>query len=197
MIDPHGASNQATDPARAWRFNLGDGIVSIGAIAACLGLARVFVPWIRLGFRGLPFESISGVSGWWTYVLNHPKVAGGFALYASVVSIAFLMIWSIAYVMMCMRRPGPGFVESVSESGMVAIGALFAAFAFAFVLGNLWAPGLLLWVVLSAAIPTAWATLVLTGCWESRPDWIHRFGRMIGFLWCLMIPLYSLLILIQ
>jgi hypothetical protein len=40
-----------------------------------------------------------------------------------------------------------------------------------------------------AAVATAWLTLVLTGRWRPRPDWLDRAGRALGIFWIAIIPL--------
>lgn len=39
------------------------------------------------------------------------------------------------------------------------------------------------------AVAAAWLTLVLGGRWRPRPDWIDRFGRGVGIVWLLLIPI--------
>ena len=162
----------------------------IAAVALCLALARVLYPAFRGGLSGVRFDKLASPSDWWGFLSNQPWVALRLALYGSLGMIVLLAIWSLAFMLMRLRRPRPPLDRVALQPGMVAVEAVLAGIILTVGLSIIHAPNIFRMLTQTSAIPVAWASLAVTGRWQPEAGWIDRFGRMLGIGWCLMTPTY-------
>jgi hypothetical protein len=178
------------------RFHLLDGMVLI--VATGLGLARVG-PLFHLAMS--PEASISG-PGFSEAIVR---------VWAwSLLCVPCLATWSIALVLLGLRRPRPWVKLLARQPGWLAcLGAsliliVTGAWVMAqFVLnapyaGN-WEMNLYAFVQIpvapmGGAVAGSWLTLALSGRWRPQTSWIDRAGRVLGTLWILLAPLYTRII---
>jgi hypothetical protein len=101
-----------------------------------------------------------------------------------------LLVASLAFLVMRLRRPRPPLGPLVRQPGMVGLQAMWAGLLGSVILdGHRFAPALGI-LALAVPVPAAWAALALTGRWSPEPGWIDRFGRALGVRWCLLVAFY-------
>jgi hypothetical protein len=159
-------------PAYHHKPTILDAMLMIGATAIGLGLARSAWPKAPDGLGDL---------GWFA-------VAAAYAMMAP---------WSLALLVIRLRRPRPPLRRLGRQPGCVACAITVLVIPLAIV-GMLpiliwadWGPQLLFSSAVSPATPVAaaWVTLALAGRWHPEPSWIDRLGRAFGILWVVGIPI--------
>jgi len=122
-------------------------------------------------------------------------------------TIPFLMAWTLAFLVLRLRRPRPRLRRLARQPGMAACVAAMPAMAYASVwtpliaikfgaIQRAWQKGFLpdarsfffstygdlvaFWVV------GAWLTLALGCRWRSEPNWIDRLGTILGLAWIMV-----------
>ncbi len=162
-----------SEPCR--KPNLVDGMISIAALAAGLGLGRAAIVEDRLR-RPLP-PSLRLVQ---TLLAVHSY------------ALACVLMLTLAWLIIRLRRPRPKLRDLAFQPGMVACS--FAAFASAV--------ELCVMVFMTPARParlssyfpffammgafgviTGWSSLALVGRWRPERGWIDRLGWLLGLCW--------------
>jgi hypothetical protein len=158
------------------RFTLADGLISIAAVAAGLGIATFHADLHRRDMGN--FDAVSAVD----------------LTLKSIYWTALLMM--IALIPMRLRRPRPPMRRVRRQPGFIACVAV--GLATAFVILD-WAPSVFgahsdwfvakfLSIISSARtigpiVATAWLVLGLSGRWQCESTWIDRLGRILGIAW--------------
>ena len=177
-------------PIPCRRFGLVNGMIAVAAVAVGLAVARLV--WMHYGrlLSGIPLDRDSGISAWWAYLSHHPRVVLALLVFSCAVLIVLLLVASLAFVAMRMRRPRPPMGRVSLQPGMVAVEAMWASLITSMILDGFDLAPVFGMLALSLPVPAAWSALALTGRWQPEPGWIDRFGRALGVRWCLLILLY-------
>jgi hypothetical protein len=162
------------------RFNIGDAMIIVVALATGLALARVALyqmgGWIsmirQLGSPGWPT--------WWN-------------MFWTAVQILFCFIVALipALIVVCLRRPRPPLRRVALQPGFVALCVLVLVGMIdvdAIYLDLVSWPPLVHAVLPGAAVLASWLVLVVFRCWQPERSWIDRTGRLIGVFWIATIP---------
>jgi hypothetical protein len=171
-------------------------MIAVAAVALYLTIARVLLPLFMTGLSGVPFKKLSSLSDWREYLATRPEVAGAIAVFTSLGLIVLLLVGSLAFVLMRLRRPRPPLGSVLLQPGMVAVEAMLAGVVFGLGLAVSEVAAIYGMLALSSAVLLAWAALALAGWWRPEPGWIDRLGRALGIGWCLLIPIYLALIVV-
>jgi hypothetical protein len=168
-------------------FDRLDAIILVAASAAGFALIRV----IGLGFSKHRFLVAVPAH----YVISENLISA---------TVPFLTSWTLAFLVIRMRRPRhplqsifrqPGTLACIAASlglvyeflWMLLIGLVLGiprAYMKGFLPGAWWLFGsyitpVFLWVA------GAWLTLAIGGWWRSEPSWVDRLGRVLGLGWIL------------
>jgi hypothetical protein len=172
-------------------FTLGDAMILIIALALGLALARPDIRSIAHGTYSVPHSAIRTQTG----VVQ----LGG--LYNLVV-LSFLFFLLPAFLILRLKRPRPRLRSTMGQPGFAACAAPFAVYVGALLLSALAPSGagqrvfeIAVQVLLAAAVPLAWVSLIATRRWDPEPSWIDRLGRSLGALW--MVSVATQLVLYQ
>jgi hypothetical protein len=126
-----------------------------------------------------------------------------------VLGLPLVMAWTVALLLLGLRRPRPRLGDRIHRPGTTACGA--ATLAMALGAANLTAlmavvrasvtitqkdnwivecmvEGLLQGIGIDVSMPgvavtVAWATLALGGHWKPAQHWLERVGRLLGVVW--------------
>jgi hypothetical protein len=114
--------------------------------------------------------------------------------------------WTVTALAMRLRPPRPRLARLLRQPGFVAGTSALSGFA-------VWMPVLairmirhfpgeqpphpFLALVTASAVGSAWLVLLAGGRWRAESGWIDRFGRLLGTVWLLPIPLTILSRLIE
>jgi hypothetical protein len=196
MGQDDGPVQEAVGPSSCRRFSSGDAMVAIVAVALSLTVARVLLPFFQRGLSGVPFKKLSSLSDWREYLATRPEVAGAIVVFTSLGLIVLLVVGSLAFVLMRLRRPRPPLGRVLLQPGMVAAEAALAGVVVGLGLAVSDIAAIYGMLALSSAVPLAWAALALAGWWRPEPGWIDRLGRAVGIGWCLLVPVYLALIVV-
>lgn len=163
------------------RFALSDALVLVAATSAG------FVPARSLSF--LSSARKTGVFGGSRFNIALKE--------GMVFVIPILLAWTVAVLLLSLRRPrprwrrvasGPGFVAAVVV--LLAVAELASEFVPVQCAAREWPSAERLAVLLPAIagragplLTGAWVALALAGLWGSAPWWVERFGRWLGAAW--------------
>jgi hypothetical protein len=178
------------DPAPR-RFNVGDGLILITALALSISLLRSG-EWFerlpgRVSFWTQAVSELVGVSSWSFYGMSRRQVER--LVIAQVVDellIEFLcpvlMGLTLVQPLMRLRSPRPQFRDLVRQSGfIVCLGVIVGSLLFV----DLWTFA----VIDDSLVLVEVAVLLLLGPvlglppWHSEASWIDRMGRAVGWGW--------------
>ena len=110
----------------------------------------------------------------------------------TVISLPFLVHWTLALVFLRVCRPRPAWSNLVWQPGLWACSTALIT-----LLVLLWADWLLCPDLPPAIVPCsvvgAWSVLAATHGWSSERSWIDRAGRCLGLAWLALLPLYFVL----
>ena len=173
------------------RFNVGDGLILITALALSVSLLRSG-EWFerlpgRVSFWTQAVSELVGVSGWSFYGMSRRQVER--LVVAQVVDellIEFLcpvlMGLTLVQPLMRLRSPRPEFRDLVRQSGfIVCFGVIVGSLLFV----DLWTFA----VIDDSLVLVEFAVLLLLGPvlglppWQSEASWIDRMGRAVGWGW--------------
>ena len=173
-----------TDQPRLRPFTVGDAMILIIALATGLAMARPFI-------RSLAFRIRSVPSGYfWA-----PGTAFKLGLTLDTILLCFLFFLLPAFVILRLKRPRtplrslicqPGFAACAAPCAVFLASLPFALVAYSGLAGRVIADGSR--VVLVAAAPLAWVSLIATRRWCPERSWIDRLGRILGALWMVSAP---------
>jgi hypothetical protein len=176
------------------RFTIADAMLLVAATAVGFGVDRI-PGWIL-------FPDLQERGNAASLAFNYSQAIGEI----QVGSIPFLTAWTIAFLVIRLRRPRPALRRCLREPGMV--GCCVATVGI--LVNALW---VLMLAIAYAPDPTAdffyrggevkvyalhvgfavigsWVGLVLVRGWTPIPCWIDRLGRVLGLLWISMIGIY-------
>jgi hypothetical protein len=181
MVHPYVA---AIDQPQSRPFTVGDRMILVIALALGLALARPII-------RSLAFK-IGSVPPNYFWI---PGAALKLGQTLIMIVLCFLFFLLPAFVVLRLKRPRAPLRSLIRQPGFAACAAPCAVFL-ASVPCHLLAPSGLagqvievgVRVVLIAAAPLAWVSLVATHRWYPEPSWIDRFGRILGALWMVSAP---------
>jgi hypothetical protein len=168
-------------PPRCRRFTISDAIILVAATA--IGLSQV---------RGILGEL--GTFNRSTWKLEQHL----YALKLFAVAVPILTAWTVAFLLLRLRRPRPGLRRLVRQPGMAACYAvlvpLLIILAYAVTISlftgeSMYQPDTSFKPLfynseaMASAVLGAWLLLWLGGLGRAEPGWIDRMGRTIGVLW--------------
>jgi hypothetical protein len=169
---------------------LGDAMILIIALALGLAIARPGIVLIADAIRSVPQSHFRT----WAGAVQLGRVL-------NIVVLNFLFFLLPAFLIVRLKRPRAPLRSMIRQPGFAACAAPVA-----FVLASL--PLALLaptgragqvieiagQVLLTAAAPLAWVSLIATRRWDPEPSWIDRLGHILGALWMVSVPAHLVLI---
>jgi hypothetical protein len=179
----------AADPDQRQRrlFTLGDAMILIIALALGLAVARPVISSLAFKIRSLP-----------TNYFRSLGAALALARTLNLMLLCFLYFMLPAFVILRLKRPRAPLRSVIRQPGFVACAAPCAVFLASLLFALLGASGLAgriietsIRVLLVAAAPLAWVSLIATRRWYPEPSWIDRFGRLLGASWMVSVPAIS------
>jgi hypothetical protein len=167
-----------SEPGR--KPNLLDVMTLIAALAIGLGLGRAVI------IEGRPSRPLPQ-SFWWMQALQ--IIHHG--------TLACVLMLSLAFLIVRLRRPRPPRRDLVKQPGLVAcLGAMvmpvtgFGGLILAAEPLRLSNAFIFLSTLGASGVVCGWGVLCLNRAWRPEPTWIDRLGRMLGLCWiglpCLM-----------
>jgi hypothetical protein len=183
------AAATAIDRPKFRPFTLGDAMILIIALALGLAIARPGIGIVVDAFRSVP--------------RNHFRTGAGaiqLGRFLNIVLLNFLFFLLPAFLILRLKRPRAPLRSMIAQPGFAACTAPIAFFL-AFLPLELCAPSglarqvmeITAQVLLVAAVPLAWASLIATRRWDPEPSWIDRMGRILGGLWMISLPAHVIL----
>jgi len=185
---PDAPERRSNEPVVDRRFDLVDGLIVVAAVAASVAAVR-FVAKLHFGPGVL--EKYLDPSFLRRTLARHPEFATQTALFVSRVITWLLTVWSLAFVLVRVRKPRldlestawlPGSVGVWATPAGGVLGLIFAA------VGGAPRLGFLIYV---SAVPAAWVWLGVTRQWRPVDGWIDRSGRVLGVGWWLSVWVHS------
>ena len=167
------------------RFTIADGMVLVAAVAVGSLLARAYLPGLSRLMR----------------IFNSPRMGG-------VSSVGRVRLWlygpgscmvvplMAATLALRLRRPRPKWLRIARQPGFAACAAAMASLVPGIAVRvsmrnrpGFWRPdsfdqvwnGVIYWT--GPAVVGGWLALALCRRWKAEPDWVDRFGRLLGFYW--------------
>lgn len=175
-------------------FSLSDAMIFIAAFA--VGFAVDRIP----GWIWLPDLAQRGNAA--SHAFNYFHAIG--AIHQG--SVPFLAAWTVAFLVVRLRRPRPALRRCLREPGMVgccaasvgvlvnALRVLVMAIAYSPERGTrfFYSGGAIKGYAEDAgfAVIGSWVGLALVRGWKPLPCWIDRLGRTLGLLWIALIGVY-------
>ena len=176
------------------KFTLFDAVVSVAAVGLALAFARAQLTYLWANLWAIPIRGPAGWAGVWSYLRTRTDVTYSIVMHSFTSLYCFLFAWTLAFLVMRLRKPRPSLRRLVKQPGMVACEVLLFGMILTVCLGSNEDYRLLASVAVfstALAIPAAWAILALLGRWAAEPSWIDRLGRGLGFCWSVSIPLQA------
>jgi hypothetical protein len=183
------ASSKVATPA-VRRFNLGDAMIMVAALAVGLVLAQVPIgqlsyyaqEWSRAlrsfpSWSELAFSFINRTEAVKTLLVRTFMFVEPLACLFSALTLVVLVVR--------LRRPRPELRELLRQPGFIACLAVVVFSLVAADLWFLWSIDLPVWLLAGAATVLAWVVLALPP-WRAERSWIDRLGRVVGAFWILM-----------
>jgi hypothetical protein len=169
------------------RFTLLDLLSLIAATAAGLGGVKALAPENEV-FTA-PYAPIQTPS----WLSCGSVVASNWAFYLSPLFAA----WSLGLLILWLRRPRPSLRGLASQPGWSASCATAFGIVTGVVMVTIGVYGRysiqsyfeLAAYPIGIAIGAVWTHLATSGRWRSEPSWIDLAGRLMGFVWLMMVPL--------
>jgi hypothetical protein len=172
------------DQPQSRPFTLGDAMILVIALAPGLAVARPVI--ISLAFK------IGSVPPSYFRTLGVVLKLG---LTLDTILLCFLFFLLPAFLVLRLKRPRAPLRSLIRQPGFAACASPCAVFLASVPFALLAVPGLAGQVievggrvVLIAAAPLAWVSLIATRRWYPEPSWIDRFGRILGALWMVSAP---------
>jgi hypothetical protein len=173
-------------------FTLFDAVVSVAAVGLALAFARPHLTYLGANLWAIPIRGPAGWAGVWSYLRTRTDVTYSIVIFSFNSLYSFLFAWTLAFLVMRLRKPRPSLNRLVKQPGMVACEVLLFGMILTICLAWHEDYQLLASVAVvstALAIPVAWAILALRGRWAAEPSWIDRLGRGLGICWSVSIPL--------
>jgi hypothetical protein len=172
------------------KFTLFDAVVSVAAAGLALAFARPHLTYLGANLGAIPIRGPAGWAGVWSYLRTRTDVTYSIVIFSFNSLYCFLFAWTLAFLVMRLRKPRPSLNRLVKQPGIVACEVLLFGMILTICLAlhdQLLASVAM--VSTALAIPVAWAILALRGRWTAEPSWIDRLGRGLGLCWSVSIPL--------
>jgi hypothetical protein len=172
------------------KFTLFDAVVSVAAAGLALAFARPHLTYLGANLGAIPIRGPAGWVGVWSYLRTRTDVTYSIVMFSFASLYCFLFAWTLAFLVMRLRKPRPSLNRLVKQPGIVACEVLLFGMILTICLAlhdQLLASVAM--VSTALAIPVAWAILALRGRWTAEPSWIDRLGRGLGICWSVSIPL--------
>jgi hypothetical protein len=176
------------------KFTLFDAVVSVAALAVALAFSRTQLTYLWANLCAIPIRGSAGWAGVWSYLRTRTDVTRSIVMFSFTPLYCFLFAWTLAFLVMRLRKPRPPLRNLVKQPGMVACEVLLSGMILTFCLALNEGYQLLASVTVIStafAIPVAWTSLALRGRWAAEPSWIDRLGRGLGICWSVSIPLQA------
>src|ERR1017187_4437858 len=156
-------------------FTLGDAMILIIALALGLAIARPGIVHVDDAIRSGPQDRFRTWAG---------AVSLGRIL--NILVLNFLMFLLPAFLILRLKRPPAPLRSLIGQPGFAACAAP-VAIVLAFPPFELLAPSglarqvieIAAQVLIAAAVPLAWVSLIATRRWAPEPSWIDRSGRIL------------------
>jgi hypothetical protein len=209
------------------RFGVADGLILMVGIA--VGLAATRWLWLVVGGSLAGVQEVIVDVGkafaqrrWSAYDLSYSAFALG--AIGSILVVPSLATFTLAILVLVLRRPRPPWRRLVRRPGMMACFAVSLVFALSAILGLLlvvttrgdlvfdgfssqglvWMeydvvfPMLLMFGTLQAgaAVFWTWVAMALSRRWRAERSWTDRLGRLLGLLWMVLASLEGYLVLL-
>jgi hypothetical protein len=172
------------------KFTLFDAVVSVATVGLALAFARPHLTYLGANLGAIPIRGPAGWAGVWSYLRTRTDVTYSIVMFSFTSLYCFLFAWTLAFLVMRLRKPRPSLNRLVKQPGIVACEVLLFGMILTICLAlhdQLLASVAM--VSTALAIPVAWAILALRGRWAAEPSWIDRLGRGLGLCWSVSIPL--------
>jgi hypothetical protein len=175
------------------RFNLGDGLILIAAVALIIARLRA-TPWferipLRVSFWAEELSGYIEMTSWdFSSLWLRMSRGRGCMVIVQVAEESYLLlrptlaVLTLVQPVMRLRSPRPPFRDLVRQSGFVACLAvlagtlIFVDLWWLAIIGNSWL------LVQAAVLLLLWPVLGIAP-WHSEASWIDRFGRGVGWGW--------------
>jgi hypothetical protein len=177
------------DRRRSRPFGLGDAMILIVALALGLAVGGPGIILIADAIRSVPRNHFRTLAG-----------AVQLGRFLNIVLLSFLFFLIPAFLILRLKRPRPPLGSMIGQPGFAACASPVALFLIALPF-SLLAPSdlgrhvieIAGQVLLVAAVPLAWVSLIATRRWDPEPSWSDRSGRILGVLWTVALPAHFVL----
>jgi hypothetical protein len=182
------------------RFGVADGLILVAATAVGLAARRWLAPDLTLQqFSEYVTKPPDGRRSL-TFILQLTAELSSFAV------IPGLVTWTLACLLLRLRRPRPPWRRLSRQPGTLACLIATVAIGLSAAFGALgWVTadqggGSLGWLVgqniavsprTGAAVFWCWVTMALRGRWRPEPTWLDRLCRLLGFAWLAMALVFT------
>ena len=183
------------------RFGVADGLILVAATAVGLATSRWLAPDLTLQqFSEYVTKPRDGRRSLTFFILQLT------AELSSVFVIPGLVAWTVACLLLRLRRPRPPWRRLSRQPGTmacliatVAIGLSAAFGAIGWVMEDQRDDAMEWLAVQSLAVPPqagaavfwCWVTMALSGRWRPEPTWLDRLCRLLGLAWLTMALLFT------
>lgn len=174
-------------------FTLGDAMILVIALALGLVLARSGIGALANHVRSVPLKQFRTLA-----------VAVKLGRTLNILLLNFLWCLLPAFLILRLRRPRAPFRSLILQPGFAACAAVLAAHFGPQPFVRLAPAGLARQaiemgglVLLVAAVPVVWVTLIVTHRWNPESSWVDTLGRILGLLWTICLTNDIILIILQ
>jgi hypothetical protein len=177
------------DRPKCRAFTLGDAMILIIALALGLAIARPGIALVGNAIRSLPRNRFGTLAG-----------AVSLGRFLNILLLNFLFFLLPAFLILRLKRPRAPLRSMIGQPGFAACAAA-VAIVLAFLPSEVLPPSglarqvmeIAAQVLMPAAVPLAWVSLIVTRRWAPEPSWIDRSGRILGAMWMISVPAHMVL----
>jgi hypothetical protein len=171
-------------------FRVTDAAILVAATAAGLVASKALCAWLVID----PIENLRQA---YTNLDSQAELSEALETLIFVVP-PVVAAWSVATIPIRLMGPRPRFRRLARQPGVVASFALVLSLTFT---ALPWVSLLLRdanpsaihdgWILVALVSPAlavlaSWMALAASGAWRAQPDWVDRFGRVLGAYWILL-----------
>jgi hypothetical protein len=171
-------------------FTLSDAMILMLAVSLGLALARAGIVFLWNYIRSVPLNQFRTLA-----------VALALVRTLNTLILNFLFFLLPTFLILRLKRPRAPFRLLILEPGFAACAAVLTVFIGCLPLVLLARSGIAGQIIeiggqvlLVAAIPLVWITLIATHRWKPESSWIDRLGRILGVLWMICVPAHFVFI---